>query len=57
MSGFSMGAGLAAVDIAAKFAKTFFWWSRHLEPPNRFRDPNIFFDCFTQKLKIKSFLN
>jgi hypothetical protein len=49
MSGFSMGAGLAAVDIAAKFAKTFFWWSRHLEPPKRFRDPNIFFDCFTQE--------
>ena len=42
MSGFSIGAGLAAVDMGAKLARTFCWTRRHFVAPIRFKAANIF---------------
>jgi len=56
MSGFSIGAGLAAVDIDAKLARTFCWVLRHLAAATLFKFPNIFrrfFDSESTKLRPK----
>ena len=42
MSGFSIGAGLAAVDMGARLARTFCWTRRHFVAPIRFKAANIF---------------
>ena len=42
MSGFSIGAGLAAVDIEANCARTFGCCRMHLVAPTRFKEANIF---------------
>ena len=49
MSGFSMGAGLAAVDIDAKLARTLGWVLRHLAAATRFKLPNISADFSIRK--------
>jgi len=52
ISGFSIGAGLAAVDIEAKLARTFGCCRRHLVTPTRFKDPNIL-DSFSSFEEIQ----
>ncbi len=50
ISGFSIGAGLAAVDIEAKLATTFGWALRHLAAAVRLKFANIFTEFFRPKL-------